>query len=234
MFSCLITLPPLYLLPRHVGGTKLLRTTIGIMLKQGILKAASVCTDRGFEGTALAGKNSMSTVLQAVKTACCHGKLDIKSRSIGFLLRLLIMCCSCTYSYDLPSLYHVQLLARMSLNFRFFNHIFHAIFNLDSEVVSRGGWILLEALTDCEESSTSLTTSLTSNAKYVAPALSSFSRNSKDTGDGSNALPFIDTSSNFVYESFFKRQDAKQQSQGLAGSEQTTIGAQLTKSHIRT
>lgn len=76
MLLYLTTLTPRYLLPGHAGGTKLLRTTIGIMLKQGILKAAPVCTDRGFEGTALAGKNSMSTVLQAVKTACCHGKID--------------------------------------------------------------------------------------------------------------------------------------------------------------
>lgn len=64
-----------YLISHHLGGTKLLRTTIGIMLKQGILKAAPVCTDRGSEGTALAGKNSMTAVLQAVKFACCHGKI---------------------------------------------------------------------------------------------------------------------------------------------------------------
>ena len=76
MFVSLTTPPPLYLLPCHAGGTKLLKTTIAIMLKQGILKAAPVCSDRGFEGTALAGKNSMSTVLQAVKTACCHGKIN--------------------------------------------------------------------------------------------------------------------------------------------------------------
>ena len=92
--------------------------------------------------------------------------------------------------------------------------------------MSRGGWILLEALTDCEESTTSLTTSLTGSTDHAAPILSSFTRNKTDTNasDASNGLPFIDTSSNFVYESFFKRQDAKQMMQGMTGSEQTTIG----------
>ena len=90
--------------------------------------------------------------------------------------------------------------------------------------MSRGGWILLEALTDCEESTTSLTTSLTGNADHSAPILFSFTRNKVDTSDGVNGLPFIDASSNFVYESFFKRQDAKQMLQGMAGSEQTSIG----------
>ena len=86
--------------------------------------------------------------------------------------------------------------------------------------MSRGGWILLEALTDCEES----TTSLTGNTDCVAPILSSLTRSKTDTSDGTNGLPFIDTSTNFVYESFFKRQDAKQMSQGMTGSEQTSIG----------
>ena len=72
-------------LSHQTGGTKLLRTTIGIMLKQGILKAAPVCMDRGPEGTALAGKNSMTAVLQAVKFACCHGKTSQKSRFAVFL-----------------------------------------------------------------------------------------------------------------------------------------------------
>jgi hypothetical protein len=109
----LTILPSLYLLFHYAGGTKLLRTTIGIMLKQGILKAAPVCTDRGFEGTALAGKNSMSTVLQAVKTACCHGKIAIKSRSVGLLLYVLIMRCSCTYTHNSSSPHHELLLFRI-------------------------------------------------------------------------------------------------------------------------
>ena len=94
------------------------------------------------------------------------------------------------------------------------------LFTVDSEVVSRGGWVLLEALIDSEDSNSLVTRSmeLTTNNKNNKNDKSNknykddtndlhMARNDTSTDNDGN----IDTdeSSNFVLDCFYKRQIEK-------------------------
>ena len=93
------------------------------------------------------------------------------------------------------------------------------LFTADSEVVSRGGWVLLEALIDSEDSNSLVTKSmeLTTNNKNNKNDKSNKNYNndshivSTDTStDGdTNIDTDTDESSNFVLDCFFKRQIEK-------------------------
>ena len=55
----------------RTGRTKLLKSAISTMLKQGMVKPSSPLGERDREGGV--GKNTLNAILQAVKAACCHG-----------------------------------------------------------------------------------------------------------------------------------------------------------------
>jgi hypothetical protein len=68
---CLISVFTARALSVLTGRTKLLKSAISTMLKQGIVKPSSPLGEREREGGV--GKNTLNAILQAVKTACCHG-----------------------------------------------------------------------------------------------------------------------------------------------------------------
>lgn len=100
------------------------------------------------------------------------------------------------------------------------------LFTVDSEVVSRGGWVLLEALIDSEDSNSLVTRSmeLTTNNKNNKNDKSNKNYNndshivSTDTSTDIDTNIDIDTdeSSNFVLDCFYKRQmEKKMRTQNL-------------------
>ena len=100
------------------------------------------------------------------------------------------------------------------------------LFTVDAEVVSRGGWVLLEALIDSEDSNSLVTRSmeLTTNNKNNKNDKSNKNYNndshivSTDTSTDGDTNIDIDTdeSSNFVLDCFYKRQmEKKMRTQNL-------------------
>ena len=87
--------------------------------------------------------------------------------------------------------------------------------------MSRGGWILLEALTDSDESQNQIQSPGSSPLRNINPSLSLPTH--KSATDITTAASLIE-SSNFVFDSFFKKQEAKLQHLDLGVNEQYIIG----------